>query len=97
VKESDRIAAMVEGLRAMGASIEAAADGFTVEGPTPLEGARLDAHGDHRIAMALAIAACLARGPSELAGEEWVAISFPAFFARLAEMTRGLPAGASRP
>jgi len=89
VKESDRIAAIVKGLRRMGASIEPLDDGFVVEGPTPLDGAVFDAAGDHRIAMALAIAALLARGPSELEGEEWVAISFPRFFEELEAAARG--------
>ncbi len=89
VKESDRVGAIVAGLRAMGAAIESADDGFVVEGPTPLAGAALDAAGDHRIAMALAVAALLARGPSVLRGEEWVAISYPGFFAQLAAAVRG--------
>ena len=84
VKESDRIAAVVAGLSAMGADVEALPDGFVVRGPTPLEGAALDARGDHRIGMALAVAASLARGPSTLAGAEWVDVSYPGFFAALA-------------
>jgi 3-phosphoshikimate 1-carboxyvinyltransferase len=85
VKESDRIAAIVDGLASMGADIEALADGFVVRGPTPLSGSALDARGDHRIAMALAVAASLAAGPSTLAGAEWVDVSYPGFFDALAE------------
>ncbi|HUF90233.1 MAG TPA: 3-phosphoshikimate 1-carboxyvinyltransferase [Gemmatimonadota bacterium] len=84
VKESDRIAAIVAGLSAMGAEIEPLADGFAVHGPTRLTGAALDARGDHRIGMALAVAASLARGPSMLTGAEWVDVSYPGFFAALA-------------
>jgi 3-phosphoshikimate 1-carboxyvinyltransferase len=80
VKESDRIAAIVAGLRRMGAEIDALPDGFAVRGPTPLAGAELDAVGDHRIGMAFAVAAALARGESGLEGTEWVAVSYPAFF-----------------
>ena len=85
VKESDRIAAIVDGLASMGADIESLADGFVVRGPTPLAGSALDARGDHRIAMALAVAASLAAGPSTLAGAEWVDVSYPGFFDALAD------------
>ncbi|MBM3189392.1 MAG: 3-phosphoshikimate 1-carboxyvinyltransferase, partial [Chloroflexi bacterium] len=54
VKETDRIATTVEALRTLGARIEATPDGFVVEGPTPLQGAVVDSHGDHRLAMTLA-------------------------------------------
>ena len=84
VKESDRIAAIVAGLSDMGADIEALPDGFVVRGPTRLRGARLDAHGDHRIGMALAVAASMAEGRSILAGAEWVDVSYPGFFEALA-------------
>jgi 3-phosphoshikimate 1-carboxyvinyltransferase len=80
VKESDRIAAIVTGLSAMGAAIEALADGFVVHGPVRLTGARLEARGDHRIAMALAVAASVAEGESVLTGAEWVDVSYPGFF-----------------
>jgi 3-phosphoshikimate 1-carboxyvinyltransferase len=84
VKESDRIAAIADGLARMGADIRALPDGFVVRGPTPLSGAALDARGDHRIAMALAVAASLAGAPSSLSGAEWVDVSYPEFFAALA-------------
>jgi 3-phosphoshikimate 1-carboxyvinyltransferase len=83
VKESDRIEAVVRGLRALGAAIEPLEDGFTVRGPTRLSGAAIDAASDHRIGMALAVAAALAEGDSELDGAEWVDVSFPGFFERL--------------
>ena len=72
------------GLSAMGADIEALPDSFAVRGPTRLTGARLDAAGDHRIGMALAVAASLAEGESVLAGAEWVDVSYPGFFEALA-------------
>lgn len=84
VKESDRIAAIVTGLRRMGAEIDALPDGFAVRGPTPLAGAELDVAGDHRIGMAFAVATALARGESALEGAEWVAVSYPTFFEDLA-------------
>ncbi len=84
VKESDRIESVVQGLRALGAAIDPLEDGFAVEGPTRLRGAALDAASDHRIGMALAVAAALAEGESELEGAEWADVSFPGFFERFA-------------
>ena len=90
VKESDRIEAIADGLVRMGADIKIAADGFDICGPTVLEGARLDAVGDHRIGMALAIGAALARGASTLDGAEWIDVSYPSFLADLASCA-GVP------
>ncbi len=84
VKESDRVEAIALGLRAMGAVVETAPDGLEVVGPVRLIGARVSARGDHRIAMALAVAACLADGASEIEGAEAVSVSYPGFFAALA-------------
>ncbi len=84
VKESDRIEAIGDGLARMGADIEIAADGFDIRGPTALEGTRLDAMGDHRIGMALAIGAALASGGSTLDGAEWIDVSYPSFLADFA-------------
>jgi 3-phosphoshikimate 1-carboxyvinyltransferase len=83
VKESDRIEAIAAGLVRMGADMEIAADGFDIRGPTVLEGARLDAAGDHRIGMALAIGAALAQGGSTLDGTEWIDVSYPSFLTDL--------------
>jgi 3-phosphoshikimate 1-carboxyvinyltransferase len=81
VKESDRISSVVTNLRAMGARAEEFADGFRVEGPQRLRGARLDSFGDHRVAMAFAVAALAAEGETVVEGaEECVAVSFPEFF-----------------
>jgi 3-phosphoshikimate 1-carboxyvinyltransferase len=84
LKESDRIAAVVKNLRAMGADVEEYEDGLMVGGPTRLRGARLDAFGDHRVAMAFSIAALIAEGETEITGaEECVGVSFPEFYAML--------------
>ncbi len=80
VKESNRIAAMEEGLAAMGADITSRHDGWIINGPRWLEGARVSSYGDHRIAMALAIAGILADGKTEIDGAECVEISYPGFF-----------------
>jgi len=87
VKETDRIAAIVAGLRAMGADIRALPDGFVVEGPCRLGGARVDSEGDHRIAMALAVAGLVAEGETTIAGWECVDISFPGFAEVLRSVT----------
>jgi 3-phosphoshikimate 1-carboxyvinyltransferase len=83
VKESNRIAAMEEGLAAMGADITAVDDGWVINGPRRLEGARVSAHGDHRVAMALAVAGLIADGRTEIDGAECVEISYPNFFDHL--------------
>jgi 3-phosphoshikimate 1-carboxyvinyltransferase len=85
VKESDRIAALAEGLRAMGARVEEFADGLRVQGRSAgrLRGAKVDPRGDHRIAMALSVAALGAEGDSTILDSECVAVSFPEFFATL--------------
>jgi 3-phosphoshikimate 1-carboxyvinyltransferase len=80
VKESDRLYAMEEGLRAMGADIAASEDGWVIHGPRYLEGARVDSAGDHRVAMALAVAGLIADGKTEIEGAECVDISYPGFF-----------------
>ena len=79
VKETDRIATTVAELRKLGAQIEATSDGFVVTGPVRLQGARVDSHGDHRLAMALAVAALVAEGATAIEGAECVADSFPGF------------------
>jgi 3-phosphoshikimate 1-carboxyvinyltransferase len=81
VKESDRIAATVENLSRMGARIEAHADGWHLYGGGKLHGAKLKSFGDHRIAMAAAVAALVAEGPSEIEGAfHSVAVSLPEFW-----------------
>jgi 3-phosphoshikimate 1-carboxyvinyltransferase len=85
IKESDRIAALCEGLAALGADVRELPDGLVVEGGRPLVGAKLRSHGDHRIAMALSVAALGASGPSKLEGAASVAVSFPDFYALVEE------------
>ena len=87
VKESDRIATMAEGLRRMGAVVEERPDGVSVHGPAALQGATVDSHGDHRVAMALAVAGLVASGPTTIEGADCVAVSYPNFFAQLQELT----------
>ena len=82
-KESDRIARLAGGLRGLGARVEERADGFRVDGSQPLAGGAADAAGDHRLAMAFAVAALGARGPSVIAGADCVDVSYPGFFAAL--------------
>ncbi len=83
VKESDRIAVVASNLRAMGAEVEELQDGLRVRGGQPLHGAELDSAGDHRIAMAFAVAALRARGDSLICGADSARISYPEFFSTL--------------
>jgi 3-phosphoshikimate 1-carboxyvinyltransferase len=85
VKESDRIAVLAENLRRMGAQVEERRDGLRVEGRRAgrLHGAEVDPHGDHRMAMAFAVAALGAEGSTVIRNADCVAISYPAFFATL--------------
>ena len=80
LKESDRIAALAAGLRQLGADVEEFSDGFAVNGARPLSGGVADAAGDHRLAMAFAIAALGARDCSIIRGAEVVSVSYPGFF-----------------
>lgn len=79
VKESDRIKAIVSELKKMGADIEEEEDGFTINGPTKLQGAVCESYNDHRIAMSLAVAALLAEGKTVIRNSECIDISFPGF------------------
>ena len=88
VKETDRIAVIVEGLRAMDARIEPQSDGFTVEGPTLLHGAVVDSGGDHRLAMALVVAGMIAEGETVVENAECIADSFPGFEATMQSLER---------
>ena len=89
VKESDRIEAVSDGLRACGAHLRSRPDGWTITGvPARLRGGRVDARGDHRIAMLGAVAGLASRDGVELRGAETVAISFPGFFELLNSVVR---------
>jgi len=79
VKETDRIATTVAELHKLGAEIEARSDGFIVRGPSPLKGAEVNSHGDHRLAMTLAVAGLLASGETLVHDTDCIADSFPGF------------------
>ena len=80
VKESDRIAVMVDNLRRMGADIEGTDDGMIIHGGRPLHGAVIDSHLDHRIAMSFAVAGTICDGTVEILNGECVNISYPEFY-----------------
>ena len=86
-KESDRITTVVEGLRGLGAEIEARPDGFAVEGTGGLAGGTIDAAGDHRLAMLGAVAGLASRDGVEVVGADAAEVSYPAFFGDLASVT----------
>ena len=86
VKESDRIATTASALKAMGADVESTPDGLIVHGSGRLTGARVASEGDHRIAMASAIAALAAEGPTEISGWDAVAVSYPGFLSDLQDL-----------
>ena len=88
VKESDRIAELVAGLRAMGADAEERPDGFQIRSGTRLTGGTVHANHDHRLAMAFAVAALGASGPTMIEGADAVAVSYPAFFEDLKRLAR---------
>jgi 3-phosphoshikimate 1-carboxyvinyltransferase len=85
VKESDRISSVVENLRRMNAEVEEFPDGFRV-GRSKLKGATVDSFGDHRIAMAFAVAGLFAEGETEILNHDCAAVSFPEFFDAVAQV-----------
>lgn len=89
VKESDRIAGIASELSRLGAKIKPTPDGFIIEGPTPLRGARCQSYNDHRIAMALAIAGLVAKSETTIDDADCVDISFPGFFQLLDQVRKG--------
>ena len=86
VKESDRIHSIVHNLRSMGASIEELPDGFIVHGTGELKGVKVSSFGDHRIAMACAVAGFAAQGTTTITNSNCVSISFPDFVDRMTEL-----------
>jgi 3-phosphoshikimate 1-carboxyvinyltransferase len=88
VKESDRIAALAENLRRMGATVEERPDGLKVEGRSAgkLRGAEIEPRGDHRIAMAFAVAGLAAEGNTVIRDSDCAGVSFPTFFEELNRM-----------
>lgn len=89
VKESDRISVIVQELGKMGVTIDERPDGFSVEGGQAVQGAHCLSHGDHRIAMSLAVAALNAQGETRIQGTAPVATSFPGFAALLNDLAPG--------
>lgn len=87
-KESDRIGALVSGLRALGVDADERPDGFVVRGARRPAGGVADARGDHRLAMAFAVAALAAEGPSVIDGADAVGVSYPGFFETLDELVQ---------
>jgi 3-phosphoshikimate 1-carboxyvinyltransferase len=96
VKETDRIASIAENLGRMGAQVDVREDGFRVPGKQKLRAAELDSFGDHRIAMAFAIAALRADGPCVIENSEAASVSFPEFYGILRELSGGGPPDAYR-
>jgi 3-phosphoshikimate 1-carboxyvinyltransferase len=86
VKETDRIATVAENLGRMGVKVETRPDGFTVPGKQKLHAAAIDSYGDHRIAMAFAVAALAADGPCEIGNAEAASVSYPEFYATLRDI-----------
>lgn len=93
VKETDRIEATAAFLRAMGAQVEEQPDGLIIDGGRPLRGAAVESYHDHRIAMAAAVAALVADGPTTIHGASAAAVSFPTFW----EALESVAAGSVRP
>ena len=86
VKETDRIAAIAHNLRSMGAQVVELDDGLEIHGRAPLHGARLSSFGDHRIAMAFAVAGMFAEGETVIQDVDCVATSYPGFEKMLSEL-----------
>jgi len=88
LKECDRIAAIAKNLRAMGAHLSETEDGLEIQGGAPLRGARVSSFGDHRIAMAFAIAGLFAEGETVVEDIDCVATSYPDFYKTLEKLTQ---------
>ena len=86
VKETDRIAAIAHNLRSMGGQVVELTDGLEIHGRAPLHGARLSSFGDHRIAMAFAVAGMFAEGETVIQDVDCVATSYPGFEKMLGEL-----------
>ena len=88
VKETDRIAVLAEGLKALGAKVEDRPDGLIIEGPTPLGGGVVQAAGDHRMALTFAVAGLIAREPVTVRGWDAASVSYPGFLDDLKKVAR---------
>ena len=80
IKESDRLAAMADGLNRLGAQVQETPDGLLIDGVELLHGGEVDGYNDHRVVMALSIAALRADGPVTISDAESIRKSYPAFF-----------------
>ncbi len=89
VKESDRLAVVAHHLQAMGADLDEKPDGLVIRGGRPLRGARLNSHGDHRIAMAFAVAGLFAQGETVIEDTACVETSYPGFAGQLDQLIHG--------
>jgi 3-phosphoshikimate 1-carboxyvinyltransferase len=96
VKETDRLAAIATNLNAMGAQVRETEDGLEIVGGAPLHGARLDSFGDHRIAMAFAVAGMFAEGETTITNTECVQTSYPGFIETL-QKSLTVPPGQQTP
>ncbi|SRR5690606_2778823 len=86
VKETDRIRAMVDNLSALGADVEEFEDGFAIQGPATLMGTAVSSYGDHRIAMAMAVAGLIAKGETTIDRASCSGVSFPGFWEELSKV-----------
>jgi 3-phosphoshikimate 1-carboxyvinyltransferase len=84
IKESDRIRTVANGIRSLGGEIEEFEDGFAISGPQRLVGGRVETAGDHRIAMAFAIAGLISEGTTEIVDADCASVSYPEFYESLA-------------
>ncbi len=89
VKETDRISAMAEELEKVGIEVTTLEDGMVINGPQKIKGGRIDSHGDHRIAMAMAVAGLLSEDIVEISNESCMAVSFPGFMDIIRELIDG--------
>jgi 3-phosphoshikimate 1-carboxyvinyltransferase len=87
IKETDRIEAIASNIRNLKCEIETRPDGFSIQGPQPIHEGTVDSFHDHRIAMAMSIAALQAKGPIEVLNSECVSISYPTFYSTLRELS----------
>ena len=86
VKESDRIKATAEGLNRLGVRVEETDDGMSIHGGSALSGAEVRSHGDHRIAMTMAVAGLIAKGDTTIEQAEAADVSYPDFWETLAAL-----------
>jgi 3-phosphoshikimate 1-carboxyvinyltransferase len=83
VKESDRLKTVADGLKHLGAKVGETPDGLLIVGPSPLLGGRCSTQGDHRMAMAFAVAGLIAQGETIIDEADTVEVSYPSFFEHL--------------